>query len=71
MRKNLIINRISKSIHANDPEADAFLFGSRARGDNRKDSDWDILILIDGNKVTNEIEDNFRDDLYNIELESG
>jgi predicted nucleotidyltransferase len=71
MRKNLIINRISKSIHANDPKADAFLFGSRARGDNRKDSDWDILILIDSNKVTNEIEDNFRDDLYNIELESG
>lgn len=24
----------------------AFLFGSRARGDNRSDSDWDILVLI-------------------------
>ncbi|HAL80974.1 MAG TPA: hypothetical protein DCO83_01070 [Mucilaginibacter sp.] len=40
-------------------KAEAFLFGSRARGDNRKDSDWDILILIDSDRVTNEIEDNF------------
>jgi len=71
MRKKLIIDRISKTIHDKDPNAEAFLFGSRARGDNRKDSDWDILILIDGNTVSNEIEDNFRDDLYNIELESG
>ncbi len=32
--------------------ADAFLFGSRARGDVRPDSDWDILILIDGERAT-------------------
>ena len=48
-----------------------YLFGSRARGDFRADSDWDILILIDGYQVTNEIEDNFRDELYDLELESG
>ncbi|MEI6748849.1 MAG: nucleotidyltransferase domain-containing protein [Bacteroidales bacterium] len=71
MRNKLIIEKISNSIHEKDPAAEAFLFGSRARGDNRKDSDWDILILIDSKKVTNEIEDNFRDELYNIELESG
>lgn len=23
------------------------LYGSRARGDNRKDSDWDLLVLLD------------------------
>ena len=34
--------------------ADAILFGSRARGDARQDSDWDILILIRGGKATGE-----------------
>ena len=28
------------------PGAVLWLFGSRARGDNREDSDWDILVLL-------------------------
>ena len=32
--------------------AEALLFGSRARGDARPDSDWDILILINGDMAT-------------------
>jgi predicted nucleotidyltransferase len=71
MKKKVIIDRISQSIHDNDPTAEAFLFGSRARGDNRKNSDWDILILVDNSTITNEIEDKFRNELYNLELETG
>jgi len=71
MEQNLIRDRITKTIHDKDPLAEAYLFGSRARGDFRVDSDWDILILIDDDKVTNDIEDKFRDDLYDIEIESG
>jgi len=71
MKRNSLLDDISKAIYRKDPAAEAFLFGSRARGDNRPDSDWDILILIDNLYITNEIEDKFRDDLYNLELESG
>jgi predicted nucleotidyltransferase len=71
MNQDHIKNRIFESIHATDPNAEAYLFGSRARGDSTPESDWDVLILIDEKKVTNEIEDTFRDKLYNIELETG
>lgn len=71
MNSKIIISRIKKSIHSRDPNAEAFLFGSRARGDARKDSDWDILILVDSEIVTNEIEDKFRDELFDIELDTG
>ena len=71
MSSDVIIENITKAIHRQDPTAQAFLFGSRARGDNKPDSDWDILILINNQTVTSEIEDRFRDVLYNIELESG
>ena len=65
------MDQISSSVHRSDPNAEVFLFGSRARGDNRWDSDWDLLILTDGSKITQETEDKFREPLYDIELESG
>ena len=34
--------------------AKVLLFGSRARGEALQDSDWDILILINGERVTGE-----------------
>jgi predicted nucleotidyltransferase len=46
MGREQIIERISKSIHASDHTAEAYLFGSRARGDYSSNSDWDILILV-------------------------
>lgn len=71
MLGNLIVSKIAKTIHDNDPLAEAYLFGSRSRGDSKPNADWDILILVNDTKVTNEIEDKFRDDLYNIELDLG
>lgn len=71
MDKQKFINRISSSIHNSDPEAIVYLYGSRARGDNRTNSDWDLLILVNDKKVTNETEDRFRDKLFDIELDSG
>lgn len=53
-----------------DPKAEIILYGSRARGDDRPDSDWDILVLTDY-PVDMEKERNFRNNLYDLELESG
>ena len=43
---------IGDSVHTTDPSAEVILFGSRARGDARADSDWDVLIIVNTPKVT-------------------
>lgn len=68
--KKQILLKIKNSIRCEDPDAEIFLFGSRARGDSKKTSDWDILILIN-NEKTFITEDKFRNNLYEIELETG
>ena len=57
-------------INAIDPKAEVILYGSRARGDERPDSDWDILVLTDYS-VDLITERKFRDKLYDLELETG
>lgn len=71
MNEIQIQTKIGQLIHGTDPNAEVYLFGSRARGDYRIDSDWDVIILVDNKLITNEIEDEFRDGLYALELESG
>ena len=53
-----------------DTSAEIILYGSRARGDAHSESDYDLLILTDG-EATLELEDTFRRILYPIELETG
>lgn len=36
-----------------------WLYGSRARGEAREDSDWDLLILINKDKITHTDEDKY------------
>jgi predicted nucleotidyltransferase len=54
-----------------DSEAEIILYGSRARGEAGPESDWDILILINQEKQTREIENKYRDQILEIELEFG
>lgn len=65
-----ITARIREVIKAVDPKARIILFGSRARGNAKKDSDWDILILTDS-PDTIDVERSFRYNLYELELETG
>jgi len=41
------------------PDEKVILFGSQARGDEREDSDWDLLILLNKDKKTQEDDDKF------------
>ncbi len=65
-----ITTRIRTEIKRIDPNAKIVLFGSRARGDAGKESDWDLLILIDSQNIR-EKEDLFRDKIFDLELETG
>ena len=51
--KQIIASGIEKILNAAAPHsARAILFGSRARGDARQNSDWDVLILLDKDRIT-------------------
>lgn len=48
---------------------EAYLFGSRARGDARPDSDWDILVLLDKERITPEDRDKISYPIYETSWE--
>jgi predicted nucleotidyltransferase len=69
--QDIIVSQIKKVINQTDPTAVAILYGSRATGKAKKDSDWDILILLNKSSVSSRDEQLFRHNLYDLELETG
>jgi predicted nucleotidyltransferase len=65
-----ITSRIRTLVRELDSSAEVILYGSRARGDYRAESDWDVLILVDA-EVDLNYERLFRHMLYDLELETG
>lgn len=70
MGKELVKKKIKKTVLGIDPTAKVILFGSRARGTEHKESDWDILVLVDKPVVTFKDQQVFRNKLYDVELEA-
>jgi len=70
-RKKHIIQLIRQKVNEIDKTAEVILYGSRARGDNKPDSDWDVMILLNRKNVDKKTEQTFRHNLLDVELEIG
>lgn len=66
-----ILAKVKDKINLLEPTAKVIVFGSFARGENRKDSDLDLVILLDKKKITRIDEKRIKYPLYEIEFESG
>lgn len=71
MRRPEIVERIRDTLRRVAPDAQGILFGSEARGDARFDSDIDLLILVDKEKITLDIRQAVTYPLYDIEFDTG
>jgi uncharacterized protein len=69
--KDDILLQIKKTVKEVNPDAVVILFGSQARGVVNENSDFDILILLDKEKITRDDEKNVKYPLYDIEYETG
>jgi uncharacterized protein len=66
-----ILDRIKRIVQDKHPSAKVYLYGSRARGTMKADSDWDILILLNKDKITMDVERDVTYPLYDLEFEIG
>ena len=66
-----IILKIKEVAERKYPDSEVYLYGSRARDEARKYSDWDLLILLNQKKISFESEINLLNDFYNLDLETG
>lgn len=71
MTDQMMRKRIKDNILEVDPNVEVWLYGSRARGTAREDSDWDILILSPKDTVSTRDESRFVDHMCNLIVETG
>ena len=71
MRRTEIVERIRQEARKLSPNAQTILYGSEARGDARPDSDIDLLVLVDKDKLTYSDKDRIIAPFYDIELDTG
>ena len=65
------MQRIKQNVLEVDPQAEVWLYGSRARGTASSDSDWDVLVLTMQPYITTVDEGRFIDHMCDLIVESG
>ena len=68
MDKKEFLDKIKEQVLAEDKNAEVILFGSRARGDFKEDSDWDVLILTDQDEANIKFKKILRKELFDLQL---
>lgn len=71
MKRPEIVNRLREIIRKAAPDAKIILYGSEARGEAKPDSDIDLLILIENDKVTFSDQKRIAYPLYDVEQDTG
>ena len=71
MTRNSIVEDIRNTMRRYNPHCSTVLYGSEARCDSRMDRDIDLLILVDGDKLTVADEIKITAPLYDIEIRTG
>lgn len=69
--REAMLQKIKENVHDIDPTAEVWLYGSRARGTAREDSDWDVLVLTKEDSVSVQRESCFVDHICDLIVESG
>lgn len=71
IKNKRILLKIKELVKKTEPSATVILFGSFARGQQNKQSDIDVLILVDNEKITYSDEKRIKYPLYDLEFETG
>lgn len=71
VKKTNIFLSIKNKVKSVDPSATKILYGSYARGDNKDDSDIDLLILLSKDYLSFKDKKDIKYSLYDIEFETG
>ncbi len=66
-----IVKQIKETLQRVAPTAQSFMYGSQARGDFRPDSDIDLLVIVDEDRLSIKEEQQITIPLYEIEMETG
>ncbi|HSV88299.1 MAG TPA: nucleotidyltransferase domain-containing protein [Bacteroidales bacterium] len=71
IRNKRILLKIKQLVNLTEPSATVILYGSHARGQANKNSDIDVLILVDRDKISYSDEQRIKYPLYDLEFEIG